>query len=54
MSIERRKVLKAFRVKVKALAEDRYLAPDLEAAAVFVREGQLQRAAGIRFPELPA
>ena len=49
-----RKVVKAFRVKVKALAEDRYLAPDLEAAAIFVREGQLHRAAGIRFPELLA
>ncbi len=49
-----RKVLKAFRMKVKALAEDRYLAPDLEAAAIFVREGQLQSSSGIRFPELRA
>ncbi|MDQ1901877.1 histidine ammonia-lyase [Paracoccus sp. WLY502] len=42
-----RAVMDALRAKVPAIAEDRYLAPDLEAAAAMVRDGTLIRAAGI-------
>ena len=34
------------------LGEDRYLAPDLEAAAALVRDGALLAASGAAFPEL--
>ncbi len=37
---------------VPALAEDRYLAPDLEGAAALIRTGEIVRAAGIPMPEL--
>ncbi|MCZ0963562.1 histidine ammonia-lyase [Paracoccus sp. EF6] len=40
-------VVDALRARVPAIAEDRYLAPDLEAAAAMVRDGTLVRAAGI-------
>ena len=42
----------ALRAQVPALDEDRYLAPDLEAAAALVREGALLAASGAVFPEL--
>lgn len=47
-----RKVISSFRRRVKALGEDRYLAPDLESAATFIRDGSLLRAAEIDFPGL--
>ncbi|MBA3325533.1 MAG: histidine ammonia-lyase, partial [Rhodobacteraceae bacterium] len=40
------------RVEVAALGEDRFLAPDLEAAAELVRSGALLAAAGIEMPAL--
>jgi histidine ammonia-lyase len=45
-------VLKMLRKSVKALGEDRYLAPDLEAAAVLVRSGAVIEATGLRLPAL--
>jgi histidine ammonia-lyase len=42
------------RSTVPALTEDRYLAPDLEAAAALVREGALTAASGTPFPGLEA
>ena len=44
----------ALRAEVPALGEDRYLAPDLEAAAALVRDGALLAASGAAFPELGA
>jgi len=40
-------VMEALRARVPAIAEDRYLAPDLEAAAAMVRDGTLIGAAGV-------
>ena len=40
------------RADVPALGEDRFMAPDLEAAARLVRKGALVAASGARFPEL--
>jgi histidine ammonia-lyase len=45
-------VLARLRAEVPALAEDRFLAPDLEAAAALVRSGALAGAAGIGLPAL--
>jgi histidine ammonia-lyase len=45
-------VLAAFRTKVAALDDDRYLAPDLARAATLVAEGALSKAAGIPLPDL--
>jgi histidine ammonia-lyase len=42
------------RQAVPALGEDRFLAPDLEAAAGLVREGALLAASGAAYPELGA
>jgi histidine ammonia-lyase len=42
----------ALRDKVPTLAEDRYLAPDLETAATLVRSGALLAASGAAFPEI--
>jgi histidine ammonia-lyase len=44
--------LARLRADVPALAEDRFLAPDLEAAARLVRDGALLAACGTAFPEL--
>ncbi len=44
--------LAALRAEVPALGEDRYLAPDLAAAARLVRDGTLIAASGAAFPEL--
>jgi histidine ammonia-lyase len=40
------------RASVPPLGEDRYLAPDLEAAAALVRDGALLEASGAAFPDL--
>jgi N-formylglutamate amidohydrolase len=40
------------RATVPPLGEDRYLAPDLEAAATLVRDGALLDASGAAFPDL--
>lgn len=47
-------VVAKLRTKVATLAEDRYMAPDLEAAAVLVREGALISSSGTAMPELNA
>ena len=47
-------VLDRLRQDVATLAEDRYLAPDLEAAALLVRTGELTSACGAELPELDA
>jgi histidine ammonia-lyase len=44
--------LAAFRSEVPALADDRYLAPDLARAAALVAAGSLSRATGITLPNL--
>jgi histidine ammonia-lyase len=44
--------LAAFRAEVPALADDRYLAPDLARAAALVAAGSLSRATGITLPNL--
>ena len=44
--------LARLRAAVPALGEDRFLAPDLEAAAGLVRDGALLAASGAAFPEL--
>ncbi|MBB5220938.1 histidine ammonia-lyase [Amaricoccus macauensis] len=44
--------LARLREDVPPLGEDRYLAPDLEAAATLVRDGALLAASGAAFPEL--
>ena len=41
--------LEALRKEVPTLQQDRYLAPDIEAAAQLVRSGSLSRAAGVEF-----
>ncbi len=46
-----RKVVAALRVHVKALDDDRYLAPELEHAAAMVASGEVVAAAKIKFPE---
>lgn len=45
-------VLARLRQDVAPLGEDRYLAPDLDAAAALVRDGALLAASGATFPEL--
>jgi histidine ammonia-lyase len=42
----------ALRARVRALEEDRYLAPDLAAAAALVAKGALCEATGIPLPDL--
>ena len=44
--------LARLRAEVPPLGDDRYLAPDLEAAARMVRDGSLLAASGAAFPEL--
>ena len=46
-----RKVVAALRTHVKALDDDRYLAPELEHAAAMVASGEVVAAAKIKFPE---
>jgi histidine ammonia-lyase len=45
-----RAALAALRQKVAALGQDRYLAPDLQAASEMVASGALVRAAGVELP----
>jgi histidine ammonia-lyase len=47
-------VLNRLRAHVPPLTEDRYMAPDLEAAAVLVRGAAVVEAAGMPMPELRA
>jgi histidine ammonia-lyase len=47
-----RAVLARLRQDVATLEDDRYLAPDLEAAARLVAKGEITRAAGVTLPEL--
>ncbi|MDW4548282.1 histidine ammonia-lyase [Defluviimonas sp. D31] len=47
-------VIERLRRDVAPLAEDRYLAPDLETAARLVSSGEIAAAAGIALPELAA
>jgi histidine ammonia-lyase len=44
--------VKAFRAEVPALADDRYLAPDLARAATLVAAGALSEATGVTLPDL--
>ncbi len=46
------RVMAAIRAEVPALEEDRYLAPDLAAAALLVADGKLSAAAGVPLPDL--
>jgi histidine ammonia-lyase len=46
------RALTRLRRDVATLGEDRYLAPDLEAAARLVASGEVAMAAGVRLPEL--
>jgi histidine ammonia-lyase len=39
-------VLQALRAEIPPLAEDRYLAPEIEAASAMIRSGEIARAAG--------
>jgi histidine ammonia-lyase len=48
------RVVAALREVVPSLGEDRYLAPDLEKAAVLIREGNLVTTADVAMPELSA
>ena len=48
------KVVARLRRDVAALADDRYLAPDLEAAAALVVSGEIAGASGLALPELSA
>lgn len=48
------RVLADLRTRVATLAEDRYMANDLETAAALVRDGALMRSAGVTMPELAA
>jgi histidine ammonia-lyase len=48
------RVVARVRQDVAALGEDRYLAPDLERAAVMIASGDIVNAAGIDMPELIA
>ena len=45
-----REAVAALRAVVPSLGADRYMAPDLEAAATLLREGALVRAAGLELP----
>ncbi len=47
-------VIKRAREEVATMGEDRYLAPDLEAAAQMIRSGAIVAAAGTQLPELGA
>ncbi len=47
-----RAVVARLRTRVATLAEDRTLAPDIEAAAGMVADGSLARASGVALPEL--
>jgi histidine ammonia-lyase len=46
------KVVKRVRNDVATLGDDRYLAPDLEAAAILIGTGEIVNAAGLIFPQL--
>lgn len=46
------RVVTRVREDVAALGEDRYLAPDLERAAVMIADGDIVLAAGIEMPDL--
>jgi histidine ammonia-lyase len=48
------KVVSCLRTKVATLGDDRYLAPDLEAAAALNASGALTKASGLALPELSA
>ena len=48
------RVVARLRKDVETLGEDRYLAPDLEAAARLVASGEIARATGLTLPELSA
>lgn len=48
------RVVEGLRQTVKTLGHDRYLAPDLERAAVLVRGGAVVQSAGVAMPELSA
>ncbi len=48
-----RSVVARLRASVPVLEQDRYLAPDLEAAAALVRSGELAEASGLAGPALP-
>jgi histidine ammonia-lyase len=47
-------VVARVRQEVETMGEDRYLAPDLERAAVMITSGDIVTAAGIAMPELSA
>ena len=47
-----RQVLKKLRQNITPLAEDRFLAPDLETAARLVGSGEISNACGVALPEL--
>ena len=51
-SVPLRAVIKHLRQSVATLTDDRYMAPDLEAAATLVLNGALLKAAGVPMPEL--
>lgn len=48
------RVVARVRTEVATLGEDRYLAPDLERAAVMIAKGDIIAAAGVDMPELSA
>ena len=48
------RVIQRLRQDVETLGDDRYLAPDLERAAILVRDGAILIAAGVELPELAA
>ncbi|MCX8507320.1 MAG: aromatic amino acid lyase, partial [Rhodobacteraceae bacterium] len=48
------KVIARLRQDVATLGEDRYLAPDIEAAARLIGAGEIARATGLSLPELSA
>ncbi len=48
------KAVARLRQDVETLGEDRYLAPDLEAAALLIGSGEIARATGLTLPELSA
>lgn len=48
------KVVARLRQDVETLGEDRYLAPDIEAAARLIATGEIARATGLALPELSA
>jgi histidine ammonia-lyase len=51
-SVPLQRVMAVIRAEIPALEDDRYLAPDLAAAAALVAEGALSKAAGVTLPEL--